>query len=354
MTIDARFVSERGTFHLDVDFELPDQGISAVFGPSGCGKTSLLRAIAGLDRSTGHLRIGEEIWQDEKQFLPTHERALGYVFQEPSLFNHLTVDKNLTYGQSRIPAASRKVSFDDVVELLGLGSLLGRSPATLSGGEQQRVAIARALMTSPRLLLMDEPLASLDYERKLEILPYIDALHRDLEMPVLYVSHDRDEVARLADHLLLMRAGQIVAAGAIGDMLTRVDLPLVQGSDAEAIIEASVSGHDDEFQLTFLDSAAGSFTVTGRGVDVGADVRLRILAKDVSLTLAHQSDTSILNIFPATIDDMIPEGEAQMTVRLLVGEVPILARITRKSADNLGLSPGMKLFAQMKSIALLA
>jgi molybdate transport system ATP-binding protein len=171
---------------------------------------------------------------------------------------------------------------------------------------------------------------------------------------VVYVSHDRDEVARLADHLLLMQAGHIVAAGAIADMLTRVDLPLVQGGEAEAIIEARVSGHDDEFQLTFLDSPAGSFTVTGRGVDVGADVRLRILAKDVSLTLVHQSDTSILNIFPATIDDMVPEGAAQMTVRLLVGEAPILARITRKSADNLGLSPGMEIFAQMKSVALLA
>jgi len=354
MTINARFVSERGSFHLNVDFELPDQGISAVFGPSGCGKTSLLRAIAGLDQSTGHLQIGEEVWQDQDHFLPTHERALGYVFQEPSLFSHLTVDQNLNYGQSRIPESSRKVSSDNVVELLGIGPLLGRYPEMLSGGEQQRVAIARALMTSPRLLLMDEPLASLDYERKLEILPYIDALHRDLEMPVLYVSHDRDEVARLADHLLLMQDGGIVAAGAIGDMLTRVDLPLVQGSEAEAVIEATVSGHDEAFQLTYLESTAGRVTVTGRDVEVGANVRLRILARDVSLTLAHQTDTSILNIFPAIIDDMVPEGVAQMTVRLLVGEAPILARITRKSADNLGLSPGMKIFAQMKSVALLA
>ncbi len=355
MTIRIQFQVDRGGFHLDVDVDFQQRGITAVFGPSGCGKTTLLRAIAGLDRySNGFLQIGDQVWQSGTKFVPPHRRALGYVFQESSLFPHLTVIRNLEYGYSRVPEDKHKIDMDTAVELLEIGGILHRFPVNLSGGEQQRVAIARAILSSPTLLLMDEPLGSLDLPRKLEILPFIDALHRDLGIPVIYVSHDRDEVARLADNMLLMSNGQMVAIGKVNAMLTRVDLPLIHGDQAEAVINAVVSRHDPEYQLTSLDSSAGRITVTGNTLPVNTSVRLRILARDVSLTLARQKDTSILNIFPATVDGIVPEGKAQVTVRLLVNDTPLLARITRKSADNLKLRPGMHVYAQTKSVALLA
>ena len=340
---------------LDAELSVPGEGITALFGPSGCGKTTLLRAIAGLEHHRGgFLQVGDMTWQEGKCFVPPHQRPLGYVFQEASLFDHLTVRGNLEYGVKRVPKAERKVSMEQAIELPGIGHLLERRPNTLSGGERQRVAIARALAVSPRLLLMDEPLAALDLNRKREILPYIESLHNELDIPVIYVSHSPDEVARLADHLVLLETGRVVATGAIQDMLTRLDLPLAHGSDAEALIEATVAGHDDEYELTYLDFAGGLFTVTRKDLTVGSKVRLRIAARDVSLTLEHQSGTSILNIFPATIDEIIPEGKAQMTVRLGAGGVPMLARVTRKSASVLDLKPGKMVYAQAKSVALLS
>ncbi len=355
MTIDARFFIDRGGFSLDVQLSVPAQGVTALFGASGCGKTTLLRAIAGLDQySGGFLRVGEMIWQQGARFLPPHCRPLGYVFQEPSLFAHLSVRRNLEYGLKRVPKAMRKVSLDRAIELLGIGHLLERKPAGLSGGERQRVAIARALAVSPRLLLLDEPLAALDLERKQEILPYIESLHRELLIPVIYVSHAHDEVARLADHLVLLEAGSVQATGSIKEMLTRLDLPIARGSDAEALLDATVAGHDDVYHLTYLDSAAGRFTVIRKDVPVGSEVRLRVAARDVSLTLRHQSDTSILNILPATVDQLILDGKAQVTVRLMAGGVPLLARVTRKSASLLELEPGRLVHAQVKSVALLS
>jgi molybdate transport system ATP-binding protein len=253
-----------------------------------------------------------------------------------------------------VPRAERRVAVQQAVELLGIGSLLERKPERLSGGERQRVAIARALAVSPRLLLMDEPLAALDVPRKQEILPYIESLNRELNIPVIYVSHSPDEVARLADQLVLLDAGRVRATGAIGDMLTRLDLPLVHGSDAEALIEATVAGHDERYALTYLDFPGGRFTVPRKPLPLGSAVRLRVTARDVSLTLERQTGTSILNIFPATVDGLRPEGESQVTVRLSVGGVPMLARVTRKSAAVLDLQPGKPLYAQAKSVAVLA
>ncbi len=351
----ARFRVARGEFTLDVDLSLPASGVTALFGPSGCGKTTLLRAIAGLERhDDGYLQIGETTWQDADLFVPPHRRALGYVFQEASLFEHLTVRSNLDYAANRVPAAERRVPVDRAVELLGIGTLLDRRPAHLSGGERQRVAIARALAASPRLLLMDEPLASLDRQRKGEILPYLESLHRELDMPLLYVSHSHDEVARLADHLVLLECGRAEGSGPIDEMLTRLDLSLAHGPDAEALIEATVSEHDEEFDLTYLDSGVGRFSVARRALPVGSRVRVRVAARDVSLTLSPQSDTSILNIFPATVEEVAAEAEGQATVRLKVGGIPMLARVTRKSAAALGLESGKKVFAQAKSVALLA
>ncbi len=354
MTIEARFRIEQGGFVLDVDLTFPARGVTALFGPSGCGKTTLLRAIAGLERDpNGSCRVGDALWQTGGRFLPPHRRSLGFVFQETSLFPHLSVRRNLEYGLKRVPEDRRRVTFDEATELLGVEDLLERRPQGLSGGERQRVAIARALLTSPSLLLMDEPLAALDRASKREILPYLERLRDELAMPVLYVSHAPDEVARLADHLVLLNAGRVRAVGPIGELLTRLDLAREQGAEAEAIIEARVAGHDETFHLSYLDFAGGRFSVARHTLAVGRGTRLRVLARDVSITLQPQSGTSILNIFPAVVDELAETGPAQMLVRLDIAGVPLLARITRKSASVLELAPGKRVYAQIKAVALL-
>lgn len=355
MSIKAIFNINKGDFTLDVNLNIPAHGITALFGTSGCGKTTLLRAIAGLDQhKNGCLKISDTTWQDENIFIAPHQRSIGYVFQEANLFAHLNVQQNIEYGLKRTPENKQKISLDQVIHLLGLNHLLKRKPIHLSGGEKQRVAIARALAISPDLLLMDEPLAALDMEHKQDILPYIESLHSSLDIPIIYVSHSADEVARLADYLVLIDEGKIKAAGKICEMLTRLDLPLAHGADAETLIEASVAEHDDEFQLTYLDFSGGRFTVAHKDLEIGSKVRLRVIARDVSITLEHQTGTSILNIFPAVVDDISPEGKSQMTVRLMVGGVPMLARVTRKSAAVLELEVGKCVFAQAKTVALLS
>jgi len=355
MSIDARFRLTRGDFTLDAELSAPEHGVTALFGPSGCGKTTLLRAIAGLEHDpNGLLHIGEDIWQQKHFLLPAHKRPLGYVFQEASLFPHLSVRGNLEYGYKRVPEKQRRVVFDDAIELLGIAPLLQRRPDILSGGERQRVAIARALLTSPRLLLMDEPLAALDISSKQEILPYLEQLHDDLKIPVLYVSHSPDEVVRLADHLALMEKGRIRAFGPLADMLTRTDLSLAHRADAESMLEARVSGHDAHYQLLHLDIAGGRFHIAHDPIPPGQKVRLRILARDVSLTLERPSKTSILNVFPATVESLSPEGISQVTVKLQVDGMPLLSRITRKSADVLELKTGKEVYVQVKSVALSA
>ncbi|WP_455221338.1 molybdenum ABC transporter ATP-binding protein [Kaarinaea lacus] len=355
MNIEARFYLERGEFTLDAEFRLPVQGITAIFGPSGCGKTTLLRAVAGLEPCRdSYLSIGDNVWQDSNRFLPAHQRPLGYVFQEANLFPHLSVRRNLEYGYKRLPVNERQLEFDQVVELLGISTMLTRQPIYLSGGERQRVAIARALLTSPELLLMDEPLAALDIKSKSEIYPLLDRLNRELAIPVLYVSHSPDEVARLADYLVLMEQGKITASGSISNMLTRMDLPLAHNTDAEFIVEATVISHDEAFHLTYLQFPGGQFTIAANDLSIGQSVRLRILARDVSLTLEQQTNTSILNIFPATVQELTEENLSQLTVRLNAHGTPILSRITRKSATALGLEIGKEVYAQVKSVALLA
>ncbi len=352
--IEVRFQARLDAFLLDVDLQCPSTGITSLFGPSGCGKTSVLRAIAGLDRHPGaYIKMGDSVWQDGQFFTPTHRRPLGYVFQESSLFEHLDVRRNLEYGIKRVTKHHRRVALDNAVELLEIGGLLKRKPDKLSGGERQRVAIARALALSPRLLLMDEPLAAVDVERKQEIIPYIESLHRQLKIPVIHVSHLPEEVARLADHLVLLDSGRVSAAGDVHELFTRLDLPLARGAEAAAIIEAVVATHDNEYQLTYLDFGGGRIAMASVDLPTGTAVRLRLAARDVSLTLERQSGTSILNIFPAVVDDILPANQAQVTVRLNTQEASILASITRKSADELGLHPGKSVFAQIKSVALL-
>ncbi|MBT8038113.1 MAG: molybdenum ABC transporter ATP-binding protein [Verrucomicrobiae bacterium] len=361
MSIEARFHIDRGDFCLDVDTRFPRRGVSAVFGPSGSGKTTFLRAIAGLEKSDpGYLKVGDALWQDETQFIAPHRRAIGYVFQEPSLFDHLDVRRNIEYGRKRVAEDQRKVSVDDVVDLLGLGDLRRRFPHQLSGGEQQRVAIARALATSPAVMLMDEPLASLDEARKHEILPYFQSLHQELNIPMLYVSHSKDEVMRLADHMVVLHQGRIQATGNVADVFARMDLPLAHEPDAKWMIEGVVADQDAEFGLSYVDFSGGRFAVTHHDpadhqrLDLGNSVRLLIRASDVSITHTHAADTSILNVFPATVEEITQEGNAHVTIGLLLGSNPILGKITRKSAATLGLTPGMDVFIQIKSVAVLS
>jgi len=339
-------------FSLDVELDLPGRGITALTGPSGCGKTTCLRVVAGLQRAaSARIVVNGEVWQDGARFLPTHRRPLGYVFQETRLFPHLDVRRNLEFGLRRVPPAQRRVPLDQAVELLGIGHLLARKPDTLSGGERQRVGIARALATSPRLLLMDEPLASLDLQRKREVLPYLERLHAELDIPVLYVSHAPDEVARLADHLVLLERGRVTASGATQALMTRLDLPMAQGDGAAALVEARVSGHDPRYALMQLDFSGGTLLLPHAGMPPGQAVRVRIQARDVSLTLAPQEGTSVLNILPARITDLAPDGPAQTMVGLDLGGTRLLARITRRSTEALGLAPGMAVYAQVKGVA---
>ncbi len=355
--IHARFDLAYPGFALHADIQLPARGVTALFGPSGSGKTTLLRCIAGLERAAvGLLRVHDEVWQDGAKFLPVHRRRLGYVFQEASLFHHLSVRRNLEYGLRRIPATERKVQLEQVVEWLSLNNLLDRNdPASLSGGERQRVAIGRALLTSPRLLLMDEPLSSLDASSKQDILPYLERLHGELDIPVLYVSHALDEVARLADHLVLMEQGRIIASGALNDTLSRLDLPTAHLDDAGAVIEAAVSVHDDKYHLTRLDFSGGSLWVSKVERAAGTKVRARVLARDVSIVITAPHGSSINNILAARIAEIRDEGPDKVNVRMTAGdEHMLLSRITRRSRDQLGLVVGMEVFAQVKSVALMS
>jgi molybdate transport system ATP-binding protein len=359
--IEASLHLPRRDFTLDVRLALPARGVSALFGPSGCGKTTVLRALAGLERAAGRVALGDEVWQDDaaKVFVPTHVRPLGYVIQEAALFPHLSVAGNLDYGRRRSAGGVDVRVLDGVVELLGIGALLERRPATLSGGERQRVAMARALATGPRLLLMDEPLAALDAARKAEILPYLERLHRELAVPIVYVTHAMDEVARLADHLVLLSQGRVVATGPLVDVLSRTDLPIAQAAhghdETGVVIEARVAEHDSRYGLSRIAFAGGSLWLGGARHAAGERVRARVLARDVSVTRQPPQHTSILNVLAVTVEDVHIDGNTVL-LRLAVGTADgttrMLARITRKSSEALALRRGDRLFAQVKAVAL--
>jgi molybdate transport system ATP-binding protein len=344
--IEATLSLPRRGFTLDVALRLPMRGVTALFG-----------ALAGLERAAGRVALGDAVWQDDAQrrFVPTHQRAIGYVIQEAALFPHLDVRRNLAYGLKRGDAAGRRIALDPVVDLLGIGHLLERQPDTLSGGERQRVAIARALATSPQLLLMDEPLAALDAQRKAEVLPYLDALHAELGIPVVYVSHAIDEVARLADHLVLMESGRVLADGPLPDMLARLDGPLALGDDAGVVLDAVVGARDEAWQLVRLDVADDCrFWARDDGLPLGRRVRLRVLARDVSLARMPQTGSSIGNQLHGTIEAIADdEHPALALVRVRVGGAPIVARLTRRSAHALELAPGRPVWAQVKTVALM-
>ncbi len=352
--IEARFHLDWPGFCLDVDLDLPGRGITALFGPSGSGKTTLLRCIAGLERvRNGRLVVADEVWQDDGRWLPTHKRPIGYVFQEASLFPHLTALGNLRYGLRRMVGA-RWVNLDQVIELLGIGHLLDRKPDRLSGGERQRVAIARALAVSPRLLLMDEPLAALDMKRKQEILPYLERLHDELSIPVLYVSHSPDEVARLADHLVVMEGGKAKAGGPLAEMLTRLDPPIRLGEDVGTVLDTIVGMVDAEWCLARVDFPGGSLWLRDQGLPVGARARVRVLARDVSLAREQPGASSIQNVLQGVVEAIADdEYPGLVLARIRLAETPLMARLTRRAVATLNISVGQPVWLQVKSAALM-
>ena len=356
MNIHLQLDLARADFDVSVDLQLPAHGITVVYGPSGCGKTTLLRCVAGLENSArGRVQVGHEIWQDDanKVRLPTHQRALGYVFQEASLFDHLDVASNLAYGQQRTRNHVSDTVLQQAIELLGIGHLLQRRSHELSGGERQRVAIARALVTQPRLLLLDEPLAALDHARRQEVLPWLEKLRDDLNIPMLYVTHAVDEVARLADTLVVMKAGRVQANGPVAEVLTQADLPVVLGEDAGALLTGIVLRLDTAWHLAQVGFAGGSLWVRDSGLSVGQTVRLRVLARDVSVTLAEATQTSIQNHVPCVVDAITPEAHpSQVLLRLTCGDSLLMARVTARGVHDLGLHVGMAVWAQVKSVAL--
>lgn len=346
----------RKDFELDFDLELPGSGISAFFGESGAGKSTLLRTVAGLVRpSGGKIRVGEDIWQDDEKkiFVPTHKRSVGFVFQDAALFPHLSVKKNLEYGMKRVPAEKRIISLERALDLLGISHLLDRMPDTLSGGEQQRASIARALATSPDILLMDEPLAALDMKRKSEIIPYLSRLNEELKIPVLYVSHALEEVSVLADHLVLLEKGKIIATGKINDMLTRLDLPLAYYDVASAVINGKVVEEDKQFSLSTIQFAGGNIFLPSKNLKLGQNIRLRIQARDVSLTMEKPVNTSVLNAFEAIVINLSDDSNGQVLIELDAKGTRLLSRITSKSVNTLKLDKGKPVFAQVKGIAVI-
>ncbi len=350
--IRARFRLDWPGFALDVDLQLPGQGVTALFGPSGCGKTTVLRSLAGLERpAEGTLVVNGETWQDETTWVPPHRRAIGYVFQEASLFPHLTVRGNLQYGMKR--SVQAQAGIEPVIDLLGIRALLDRRPDRLSGGERQRVGIARALAVNPTLLLMDEPLAALDLARKQEILPYLDRLQHELRMPVIYVTHSPDEVARLAHHLVVLERGRAVASGPLAETLSRVDLPVRLGEDTGVVVEAAVGSVDARWHLARMDFDGGALWTRDPGLPEGTPARVRILARDVSLARDKPGRSSIQNLLQGRIEQIADdESPGLALVRVRVGACALLARVTHRALAELVLRDGDAVWVQVKSVAL--
>ncbi len=351
----AAFAGLVGDFALDVALDAPMRGITALFGASGSGKTTVLRCVAGLQRLPGRLTVGDAVWQDERQFRAPHARAIGYVFQESSLFPHLSVRRNLDYGARRAVGGGPPsgLAFDEVVDLLGLAGLLERAPAALSGGERQRVAVGRALLSRPELLLMDEPLSALDQGARDEILSYFETLHDTLAIPVLYVSHDLAEVARLADRMVVLAAGRKVADGTMEAVLERLDLQPATGRfEAGVVLTARVADQDADFHLTRLDHHGQTMTIPAVDLPIGAEIRVRIRARDVALATRRPEDTSIRNILAGTVVEIRAEPETAFAETLIdIGGGRLRARVTRESVAALNLAPGVAVHALVKSIS---
>lgn len=360
----AKFFLQRPGFILDVDLHLPAQGVIAIFGPSGCGKTTLLRCMSGLEHTQHGLMTwrdnqfsAEQVWQDADNFVPTHKRPLGYVFQEASLFDHLSVKGNLQFAvKRRIKTEHSQLALndDEIVQLLGIEPLLKRKPNQLSGGERQRVAIARALMIHPKILFMDEPLAAIDEARKDDVLPYLEKLKAKLNIPIVYVTHSANEIARLADHLVVMENGEVVIAGGLQQTLADLQNPLKLGQEAGVVLTGQIQQKDPQWHLMEVAFDGGSVWLKDSGHELGDYVRIRLLAKDISLALSHHDDSSIQNILKGQVLALHPEEDNGMVLaQVAIGQSVLLARITARAIDKLSLKSDMPVWVQIKSAALI-
>jgi molybdate transport system ATP-binding protein len=344
-------------FVLSLNTALHGNGVTGIFGSSGSGKTTLLDCIAGLRKAEpgSTVRWGDTLWQSDTEFLPTWQRQVGVVFQDGRLFPHLNVRQNLVYATQRRRSGDASIpDWGNVIEWLQLQQLLNRSPDTLSAGQRQRVAIARALLSSPQLLLLDEPMANLDRTARAQCIDCLQRVRSELDIPMLYVSHDIQELAQLADDLLVLENGRIVEQGAFSDISSRVDSSLAHAVNAAAIATATVIQHDSQYGLSRLDVEGQSLWINLIADPVGQQRRIRIPARDVSICCERPQATSILNILEVTLAEVEQTPEARVMLRLKLGDQFLLARLTRKSVDTLNLKPGDTLFAQIKSAALLS
>ena len=354
LSLSVAFRHEFSELPIDIDFSVPEIGTTVLFGRSGCGKSTIVNAVAGLLRpAQGRISLGGTVLVDTETgiFLPPERRRVGLVFQDARLFPHMSVDSNLRYGLRRAPQGP--IGFDEVVELLGLAGFLARRPHSLSGGERQRVAIGRALLSQPLLLAMDEPLASLDAQRRAEILPYLARLRRSLKLPILYVTHALDEVARLADTLVLIRAGRVLAAGPLPALLGRADLPLARRDDAASVLPARVVAHDPARQLTELAASGRRLLVPLLDAPPGHELRVRIPAREVILAAEEPRGISVHNIIAGAVRAVVadPARHAAM-VEIALEDATLLARVTPDAVARLGLVPGAPVLALVKSVAI--
>lgn len=347
---------QRGDFALNVDLNLPAKGITVLFGPSGSGKTTLLRCIAGLEHGEGCVSLHDEVWQDTPSnvFVPTWRRAMGYVFQESSLFDHLTVEENLLFGMRRTPSPPQPSELNQILERLGIAHLLNRASSGLSGGERQRVAIARALLTRPKLMLFDEPLASLDLTRRREVLPWLERLHKDEECPIVYVTHSVDEMARLADHLVILQKGSAMSFGPITEIMSSPEVALSLGEEAGLVTTGRIVHRSLEDAMAKIECGAGVIWGRDSGTPVGQTVRLRILARDVSLTKSSSEDSTIQNRLKGEIEFILEDAHpAQALVGVRCGTELVLSRVTHRSLRQLGLNENDSVWCQVKSVAVM-
>ena len=344
-----------GSFRLETQFEVEEGSITAIFGKSGAGKTSTINAIAGLTRpDVGVIQIGNTTLFDQilRINLPIYKRQIGYVFQDDRLFPHMTVRNNLIYGTPKNRDVANSLNLTDITGLLELAPLLERRPRTLSGGEKQRVAIGRALLSNPKLLLMDEPLASIDVQHRFEILPFIQRVREKTGITIIYVTHALEEVIFIADQIILLSEGQVTAQGTVEEIMSRLDLhPMTSRFDAGAVISAIYSGYDREFDLGELSFDGGTLRIVGLNAEIGIHLRAHIRARDVSLMLDKPKDTSVLNVFKGELIEIRHEDGPQLDLLINIG-TPLIARITRKSLNDLNLDIGSKVYAMIKAVAI--
>lgn len=355
MTLFVDVRHKLGSFGIEARFETHGQ-LTALFGPSGSGKTSLINMIGGLLRpASGRIEANGQVFVDTQTrlFVPKHRRRIGYVFQDARLFPHMTVSQNLRYGRWFTPTTERYADLDQIVILLGIEHLMDRRPTGLSGGEKQRVAIGRALAASPKLILMDEPLASLDEARKAEILPYIERLRDELKIPIIYVSHSIVEVARLASDIVVLDKGKVMASGPTAEIMLRTDLlPHEDRAEAGAVLEMDVVERDERFDIGVLRSDAGEMRVPGLRAGVGDRIRLRVRARDVMVALEKPERISGLNVLKGRVLSLEKSQGAHVDVIVDCNSQSIVARITRLSAETLPIAPGIQVFAIVKSVSL--